>query len=81
MRKELNLVLSEGMSSIQLEEELSGDTSLLRDIGLDSVQLIELVVAVEKRFNIAVFDDDLCPDLFDNYDRLCEYVLNKIKAR
>ncbi|WP_145331592.1 acyl carrier protein [Paenibacillus xylanexedens] len=81
VKKELGEVLSNGLASTQIQEELHDDTSLLRDIGLDSVQLIELVVAIEQRFGVAVFDDDLSPDLFDKYDRLCNYILNKVNAR
>ncbi|GGG03119.1 acyl carrier protein [Paenibacillus aceti] len=81
VKKELGELLANGLSSTQVQEELKGDTSLLRDIGLDSVQLIELVVAIEQRFGVAVFDGELCPDLFDNYDQLCEFIFKKIEAR
>ena len=58
----------------------SSDTPLLgRGIGLDSMETLSLVAAIEKEFDIEIEDDDLTVDLFKSIGTLAEYVLQKIQ--
>jgi acyl carrier protein len=43
------------------ELELREDADLLADLGLESVQLLELVCAVEKAFSIELDEADVAP--------------------
>jgi acyl carrier protein len=55
-------------------------TSLLgRGVGLDSMETLSLVSAIEKEFDIEVADNDLTVDLFKNIGTLAEYILQKAK--
>jgi acyl carrier protein len=49
-------------------------------IGLDSVETLTLVLAIEEKFGIHVPDSDLTAALFNNIGTLTEYVLEKIAA-
>ena len=60
---------------------ISANTSMLRDIGLDSVQIIEFVVSLEDHFDYPLFDENLEVDLFDNFERLADFINNKLKTR
>jgi len=53
---------------------LAGDTSLLDNGVLDSLNLLRMVVFLEERFKIAVGDADLLPQNFSSVDAICAYV-------
>lgn len=57
----------------------SSSTPLLgRGIGLDSMETLSLVAAVEREFDIEVADDDLTVELFKSIGTLADYILKKI---
>jgi acyl carrier protein len=57
----------------------SSDTPLLgKGIGLDSVETMALVVAIEEQFDISVPDSDLNAALFENLETLANYVLRRL---
>lgn len=39
-------------------DEISMDSSLVDDLGADSVDLVELVMAMEEEFNVGEIDED-----------------------
>ena len=39
------------------EDEVSGDSSFVDDLGADSLDTVELIMEFEKEFNIAIPDD------------------------
>jgi acyl carrier protein len=60
----------------------SATTPLLgRGIGLDSIDALTLVAALEKRFGIEVCDSDLTVGLFKTIRTLAEYVVLKTSER
>ncbi len=46
------------------KEQIREDTDLLTDLGLESIQIVELVLSLEEEFGIEFDDDDLNPDNF-----------------
>jgi acyl carrier protein len=48
-----------------------------RGIGLDSIDALTLVAAIEKRFDIEVYDSDLTVGLFKTIRTLAEYVSHR----
>ncbi len=40
------------------EEEVSGESSFVDDLGADSLDTVELVMALEEEFNIEIPDED-----------------------
>ena len=40
-------------------EEITPDTILAKDLEIDSIKAIEIVVAVEKKYKISVRDEDI----------------------
>jgi acyl carrier protein len=56
----------------------SSATPLLgRGVGLDSVETMALVLAIEEEFNISIPDTDLNVALFQNIETLAKYVFYK----
>ncbi len=41
------------------ESEISADTSLLDDLGADSLELVDLVMALEEEFEIEIPEEDI----------------------
>ena len=40
-------------------EELKPDANLWQDLGIDSIKAIEIAVAIEKKFNVRIPDDQI----------------------
>ena len=63
--------------------EMSAETTLPKGVegslGLDSLDFIELSVAMEERFGIVVDESDSLTDEFLSLDSLSRYVLSKVK--
>jgi len=58
----------------------NSSTPLLgRGIGLDSIEALVLVAAIEKEFNMQVEDDDITVGLFRDTATLAEYILQKTR--
>lgn len=59
-------------------EELSDNIPLIgRGLGLDSVSLLELVVAIEGEFGIRFDEREMTPELFENVASIAQYVERK----
>ena len=56
--------------------DLSYDSSLTNDIGLDSFSLISIVTDIEERFNIRIHNDDLL--FFATFKDVINYISQKI---
>ncbi|MBL0387461.1 acyl carrier protein [Tumebacillus sp. ITR2] len=41
-------------------------------LGLDSIDALELVIAIGKQFEVTIGDDDM--DIFQSVDRICEFI-------
>ena len=39
-------------------EEVTEDASFIDDLGADSLDIVELVMALEEKFNLSISDDD-----------------------
>jgi acyl carrier protein len=55
----------------------SDDASFLGEGVVDSMNVLQLVMFVEKDFGIRVDDDDITPENFDSIARLAEFVRRK----
>ena len=38
-------------------EDLRSDANLIQDLGVDSIKAIEIVIAIDKHFNVSLNDD------------------------
>jgi len=56
-------------------EEIGNDSPLFGDgLGLDSIDALELVVAIEKHFDVIIEDEDVGKRAFASIDALCEFI-------
>ena len=62
-------------------EDIKDDTPLFGEgLGLDSIDALELVVALEKEFGIKVEDEEVGVKAFQNIGTLAAFVQSKTKG-
>lgn len=59
-------------------KEITEDTSLIYDLVMDSIQILELLVAIEEAFNLTYEAEDLSVELFDKVFNLINFVETKM---
>lgn len=60
-------------------QDATAETQLLgRGIGLDSIEALQLGMALENAFDISIPDADLTVDLFSSLGKLAAYVQQKV---
>lgn len=52
--------------------------SLIRDMELDSVSLMEVITDIEEKFCVDFNMEEKLIELLDSYDRLLEYLCKKV---
>ncbi|HEX2946046.1 MAG TPA: acyl carrier protein [Clostridia bacterium] len=79
MKEKLMSLLEETIGK-QLYKRLSDLDPManLFDYGLDSIGFINIIVALEREFNIFIDEDDLDLDRFNNISYIENYVLQKL---
>lgn len=58
--------------------EISNDSELVSELGLDSIQIIGLIGGLEEEFDIVLEDDDLDFELFSTINNLAKLVKGKL---
>ena len=79
-RKEIEAKVKEFLiEDLELEEEkIKPDARLKEDIGIDSLDFVDIVVIVEKKFGFKIKPEELTNvKLFSQF---CDYIENKINA-
>lgn len=78
----IDILRSNEFSSLQIDvTRLTEDTSLLNDIALDSIQVLEFVVAIERTFGLKVNTRRLNIDIFDRFGRVIDFVADVLAER
>jgi acyl carrier protein len=52
-----------------------------KSLGLDSIDALEIVVALEREFDIIIEDSDLGPQLFDNLTSMANFVQQRMAGK
>lgn len=60
-------------------DEISSDDHLIEDIGADSLDIVELVMEIEKEFGISITDDEVDPN-FTTVGHLIDFIQSKYEA-
>jgi acyl carrier protein len=67
------------LNMIRSPEKLDENTGLLgRGIGLDSVEILQIVTAIEEEFDLSIDDDELEPSHFRSIDNLINFIERRL---
>ncbi|MFT8229652.1 MAG: acyl carrier protein [Enterobacterales bacterium] len=58
-------------------EEVKNNSSFIKDLGADSLDTVELIMAIEEEFNIEISDEDA--DKLTNVQSTINFLLEHIK--
>jgi acyl carrier protein len=61
------------------EEEVTADASFVEDLGADSLDVVELVMAFEEEFGLEIPDEEA--EKITRVKEAVEYIENKAKAK
>jgi acyl carrier protein len=56
-------------------------TDLLREQGFTSLMFVELILLLEKEFDIEVLDEEIGPGRFSTVERIADYIRCKLDGR
>jgi acyl carrier protein len=59
-------------------EAINENTSLIYDLVMDSIQILELLVTVEEEFGLTCRSDEFSVDLFDKVSNLIDFIEAKL---
>lgn len=65
--------------SNQKEQKINKDTQLVEDLNYDSIQLVQLLVAIEEKYNVEFMDEDMDFGNFKTISTLSELVSKYMK--
>ncbi|MBA4386558.1 MAG: hypothetical protein C0404_01175 [Verrucomicrobia bacterium] len=60
-------------------QDIDNKAKLIDELGLDSVQIVELIAGIEDEFGITVEDDELNLELFESVESLAHFIRTKAK--
>ena len=63
-----------------LTEQNKESIILERDLGIDSITLLQIVVDIEDQFAISIADDDLDRDIIKTFSDLLKLIESKLKG-
>jgi len=72
------IALKQIIANITKVPEVRDDANLFDDCGLDSMSVVDLVLAVEERFGITISADELQSELFQRVTNLAQFVDSKL---
>jgi acyl carrier protein len=74
---EVNKKVVEIIKDKLIVEEVGSDDNLIEDLGADSLDIIELVMALESEFHIVIYDNEVDKN-FTTVGHLIDFIQEKI---
>ena len=60
--------------------EIANNKSLINDYGVDSLNLLELIVGIEEEFDLQIDDSEFRVSNFETVDALADFIQDKLNA-
>lgn len=61
----------------EVAENVKEETSIINDMALDSLQVLNLIVLIEEKFGFVCDEEELNLDMFDKIEQLIDFILKK----
>ena len=78
IKDKLREIIFSSMNLSGQPSDIKGD-NLVEEVGLNSVDALEILVHTEITFDIQIDDEDLNAELMSSLDTLANYIENKMK--
>ncbi len=78
IKDEIKKLLSERLDISIPPEKIQDDDNFIINLGLESIQVLELAVALEDKWKFVIEDDELRFDSLSTVNKLADFVLNKL---
>ena len=75
---QIRLLLEPWLDNIDDSTSLDEQTSLLTDLGLNSVAILQLILGIEKEFNVTIKDHELDSEVFSKMANLIDIIEGKL---
>ncbi|MBA4493467.1 acyl carrier protein [Paenactinomyces guangxiensis] len=75
----LKIVIEELDERTVLETQLTGEESLIEDLGFDSIMLLQLIIRLEDHFQIDFEVEDMSLELFKSINSLTGFIEHLIE--
>ena len=62
------------------KEDINDKTNLFDDLGMDSIEMLELIVEFEDGFGIEFDDDDIDAEVLGNVSKIVELIRGKVNV-
>lgn len=59
------------------EEKITADAKLKTDLGIDSLDFVDIVVLVDKKFGFKIKQEEMIG--VDTFSKFCDYIETKVK--
>lgn len=81
MLEEVRAILGDSLQLGRRSEKLQADTPLMGNLPeLDSLAVVNVIMAIEERFDVSIDDDELSADIFRDLGSLTDFVEQKVKG-
>lgn len=74
----LKQIIIENCQLTIIPEDIREDTNLYKDLGLDSITIVNIISDIEMQFGIFISIDQDLIDKLKEYQRLKTYILNQL---
>ena len=78
MEETIRTLLAETLEDAQAAESWGPDTDIINDIGIDSLQIVRFLLALEDRIGISLDYDQLSFDDFSSISALADFIRTQI---
>ena len=81
MLEQVRAILGESLQLGARGDKLQADTPLMGNLPeLDSLAVVNVIMAIEDRFDVSIDDDELSADIFRDLGSLTEFVEQKVSS-
>ena len=80
LTERIKLLLCENVAPELDVRDIGDDDGLIRDLSLDSLQLLSLISELEKAFDFVLEDEDLDIQSFENVTSVAQFVQKKLEC-
>lgn len=78
VKSELKHIIIDSLELDKTLEEIDGD-DLINELGINSVDALEILVRVESQYDIMIPDEDLNASLISTLDGFANYIMTRCK--